>query len=199
MLKKKTSAGKTGRLRAQTRNLLYPNCLCLKNVVTCGTDHLPVWSRWSDLKCVIRSLRTGVNTRSGQDHTLSSYVHAGGFNAFLASCLHCRTPNTDRRGGGKRGRERQKSWNPSAILSTVWWSLDRLPWIPPPTTTTPSFFVQLGQMALWTLLADVLMCSRKYVSWRHQWDYENPKVRQCWKHLCEHFILFACLGTSLHI
>ena len=80
-------------LRAQTRNLWSPNCLCLKNVVTCGTDHLPMWSRWSDPKCVIGSLRTGVNIRSGRDHTVSSYVHA--------SCLHCQNLNTDRSGGRK--------------------------------------------------------------------------------------------------
>lgn len=64
---------------------------------------------------------------------------------------------------------------------------------------TLSLNTHLGKIAFWTLLAEVLMSGRKYVSWRYQWYCGNPKVRQYWQDLCEHVISFAGLLLSAHV
>ncbi len=85
--------------RRTSVELIWPRTraytLLKKNVATCGPDHLWMWFEWSDLSvtsmrlgCVytctqscphaIRSLRTHVNTRSEQGHT----VYCGGWAGF---------------------------------------------------------------------------------------------------------------------
>ena len=118
-------------------------------------------------------------------------------------------------GGTKYWRDKVLEGKPLyVLLRMLWWVQQR--WWNPALTDDPGFpltffslcfksyrfksalffFAQLGQ-TLWTLLARVLIYYRKHVSWRHHWDFGNPKVRQRWKDLCKHVIEHPSVQCSV--